>query len=137
MTDRLLPHAPGPTPPEGLGIGAAAAACGVGIDTLRYYEKVDLLLEPTARDTGGRRRYTSADLAWISGLVMLRETGMPIASMHDMAELYRTPGTELRRLELLRDHRDRVRAEQERIAAHLQAIDTKIDSYEHALRRAR
>jgi DNA-binding transcriptional MerR regulator len=134
MTDLLVPHPPAEAPPEGLGIGEAAAACGVTPDTLRYYEKEGLLLEPAARDSGGRRRYTSSDLAWIGGLVMLRETGMPIASMRRMAELYRTPGTQAERLRLLTEHRDRVVAEQRRVAAHLAAIDAKISSYERALR---
>jgi DNA-binding transcriptional MerR regulator len=136
MTDLLIPHAPRATPPEGLVISEAAAACGVSADTLRYYEKEGLLLEPADRDAGGRRRYTSSDLAWISGLVMLRDTGMPIALMREMAALYRTPGTELERLRLLTEHRDRVVAQQRRVAEHLSAIETKIASYERALRRS-
>lgn len=137
MTDLLIPHAPRTTPVGGLAISAAAEACGLSIDTLRYYEKENLLLAPTMRDAGGRRRYASSDLAWISGLVMLRETGMPIALMREMAQLYRTPGTELERLRLLEEHRDRVVAEQRRVAAHLSAIETKIAQYQFALQRPR
>lgn len=133
MSDLLLPHAPVPVGAEGLSISAAAQACGVTTDTLRYYEKEDLLLEPTARDARGRRRYTERDLAWISGLVMLRETGMPIAQMRRMAELYRTPGADDERLRLLEEHRDRVIDEQRRIARHLTAINAKIASYRAAL----
>jgi DNA-binding transcriptional MerR regulator len=135
MTDLLIPHAPRTVPADGLAIGEAAEACGVSIDALRYYEKENLLLAPAARNSGGRRRYTARDLAWISGLVMLRETGMPIALMREMAALYRTPDTEQERLRLLEEHRDRVVEEQRRVAAHLTAIDTKIDSYRRALRR--
>jgi DNA-binding transcriptional MerR regulator len=136
MTDLIVPHAPRDTPPDGLAIGAAAAACGISSDALRYYEKEQLLIGPAARNSGGRRRYTSADLAWICGLVMLRETGMPIARMREMAALYRTPGTELERLRLLSEHRDHVVAEQRRVAAHLAAIEAKVAAYERALNRS-
>jgi len=136
VTDLLLPLSPRPTPPDGIAISAAAEACGLSVDALRYYEKQGLLLAATGRDSRSRRRYTSSDLVWISGLVMLRETGMPIARMRDMAEFYRTPGTELERLRLLAEHRDQVVVEQRRIAAHLSAIEAKIASYERALRRA-
>jgi DNA-binding transcriptional MerR regulator len=136
MTDLLLPHTPVEVPAAGIGIGEAAQACGLTPDTLRYYEKENLLLAAAARDTAGRRRYTGRDLAWIAGLVMLRETGMPIAQMRRMAELYRTPRTDSERLRLLEEHRDRVIAEQRRIAQHLEAIETKITSYRSALHTA-
>jgi DNA-binding transcriptional MerR regulator len=133
VIDVLVPHPPAGVPDDGLPIGEAAAACGVSIDTLRYYEKADLLLEPAERDTAGRRRYHRGDLAWVAGLVRLRETGMPIADMRAMARLYRRRGTEAERLALLEQHRDRVIAEQQRIARHLSAIEAKICAYRVAL----
>jgi DNA-binding transcriptional MerR regulator len=134
MTDLLLPHAPVEVPPAGIAIGEAAQASGLTPDALRYYEREGLLLGPAARDGAGRRRYTGRDLAWIAGLVMLRETGMPIAQMRRMAALYRTPGTQGERLRLLEEHRDLVIARQQRIARHLEAVQTKIASYRSALR---
>src|SRR5262249_37287125 len=133
MSDLILPHVPVDPPAGGLSIGDAASACGITPDTLRYYEKENLLLKPAPRNEAGRRRYHTEDLAWIAGLVMLRETGMPISEMRQMAELYREPGTDLARLELLERHRDRVIAEQRRIARHLAAIEHKIGSYRDAL----
>lgn len=133
MTDLLLPHAPVEVPPAGIAIGEAARACGLTPDTLRYYEKEGLLLGPAARDAARRRRYTGRDLDWIAGLVMLRETGMPVAQMRRMAALYRTPGTEGERLRLLEEHRDLVVAEQQRVARHLAAIEAKVASYQSAL----
>jgi DNA-binding transcriptional MerR regulator len=135
MSELIMPEAPAAAPPDGLGIGDAASTCGVSVDTLRYYEKEGLFLAPAVRDSGGRRRYSSRDLAWASGLVMLRETGMTISEMRRMAELYRTPGTELERLRLLKEHRNRVIAKQARTAKHLAAIESKISAYEVALAR--
>jgi DNA-binding transcriptional MerR regulator len=133
VTDLLVPETPAGVPSDGLSIGEAAQACGISADTLRYYEKENLLLEPLERTTAGRRRYHRRDLAWVAGLVMLRETGMPIADMRAMARLYRTPGAEAERLALLESHRDRVVAEQRRIVSHLDAIETKIRAYRSAL----
>ncbi|WP_189109911.1 MerR family transcriptional regulator [Streptomyces camponoticapitis] len=125
----LLPEVPGEVPPDGLSIGETAALTGVGVETLRYYEREGLLLDPAPRDAGGRRRYRENDIAWISGLVMLRETGMPIADMRVIADLSRRPGTEAERLEFLERHRERVIEEMERTKRHLAAIDKKIRAY--------
>lgn len=133
MNDHLVPEAPVDVPSEGLSIGEAAQACGISVDTLRYYEKEGLMLGPCERDGAGRRRYAERDLAWLTGLVMLRETGMPIAGMREMAELYRTPGTDAERLALLERHRDRVVRDQLRVARHLEAIERKITGYRSAL----
>lgn len=125
----LLPVVPVEVPPGGLSIGETARATGVGIEALRYYEREGLLLDPAPRNAGGRRRYGSGDLAWIAGLVMLRETGMSIADIRVMAELSREGGTEPERLELLEQHRLRVLAEMERTQGHLVAIEKKIATY--------
>lgn len=125
----LLPDLPVDVPPAGVSIGEASRLSGVGIEALRYYEREGLMLDPTARDAGGRRRYGADDLRWIAGLVMLRETGMSIADIRVIAQLSRTPGTEAGRLALLEDHRERVLADLARIQGHLVAIERKIASY--------
>ncbi len=132
MSDVLIPAPPVTVPPEGLSIGDAARAVGLSVDTLRYYEKEGLLLDPAPRDGGGRRRYGRHDLAWLAGLVMLRETGMSIADVRVMAELSRRAGTEAERLVVLERHRERVVAEMERTRRHLAALDAKIATYRAA-----
>ncbi|GAA2829883.1 hypothetical protein GCM10020220_018480 [Nonomuraea rubra] len=42
---------------------------------------------PTPHDLGGRPRYRELDLAWIVGLVMLRESGMSIADICVITDL--------------------------------------------------
>ena len=120
-------------PEDGLSIGEVAQATGLSIDTLRYYEKAGLLLDPAPRDPGGRRRYGRNDLDWIAGLIMLRETGMSIADVRRMADLSRTAGTEPDRLAVLEGHRLRVLAELERTQAHLKALEKKIAAYRGVL----
>lgn len=69
-------------------IQEVAKLTGLSIDTLRYYERIELL-EPIKRAPGGHRRYTQHDLAWIDLLIRLRDTGMPLAQMRRFAQLRR------------------------------------------------
>lgn len=125
----LTPQLDVDIPDEGLSIGDAAAAVGLSVQTLRYYEREGLLLDPTPRRSNGHRRFHRNDLDWLAGLVMLRETGMPIARIRDVAALSRTPGTEGQRLEAFETHRRAVVAQLERTREHLAALDTKIAAY--------
>lgn len=129
MATVTLPTIDAEVPAGGLPIGAVAEATGLSIDTLRYYEKAGLLLDPAPRDPGGRRRYGQDDLDWIAGLIMLRKTGMSIADVRRMAELSRVPETEAERLVVLEAHRERVLSELERTRAHLAALEKKIAAY--------
>jgi DNA-binding transcriptional MerR regulator len=129
MSELLLPEIPVEVPENGLSIGEASKATGVSIEALRYYERAGLLLEKAPRDTGGRRRYRKNDLAWIAGLVVLRETGMSIADMTVIADLSRRPGTEAERLAFYEKHRVHVVDEIARTRRHLAAIDRKIAAY--------
>ncbi|MBB3678669.1 MerR family transcriptional regulator [Modestobacter versicolor] len=129
VTPLLLPDVDVDVPAEGLSIGQAAEATGISTEALRYYEREGLLLDPTPRTAGGRRRYRARDLAWLAGLVMLRETGMPIADIRVIAELSRRPGTEAERLVELERHRERVLEQLARTQRHLAAIEDKIAAY--------
>jgi DNA-binding transcriptional MerR regulator len=133
MNDLRRPETGVTVPADGLSIGDAAVALGVPIETLRYYERAGLLLDPTPRNAGGQRRYGADDLAWIAGLVMLRETGMSIADIREIAAVSRRPGTEAERLALFRVHREKVLDDLARTQRHLAAIDSKIAAYEAAV----
>jgi DNA-binding transcriptional MerR regulator len=125
----LTPQLDVEVPDEGLSIGDAAAAVGLSVQTLRYYEREGLLLDPTPRRSNGHRRFHRNELDWLAGLVMLRETGMPIAQIRDVAALSRTPGTERERLSAFEEHRGAVVAQLKRTREHLAALDMKIAAY--------
>src|SRR6266508_4063295 len=61
-------------------IAEVAGRSGLSADTLRYYEKIGLI-EPPTRDPSGHRSYTEDDVAWVTFLLRLRSTGMPIRLM--------------------------------------------------------
>ena len=113
-------------------IGEAAAKCGLSPHTLRWYERIGLL-DGVARGGDGRRRYSDGDLDWLSLLIKLRATGMPVRDMQRYAELVRSGAGEAERLELLKKHRDEVRRALAAQRECLKLLDTKITYYASCL----
>lgn len=115
-------------------IAAAAAQSGLSIDTLRYYERIGLV-DPPARDSGGRRVYSEADLAWLHFLTRLRTTGMPIKMMREYAQLRHVGNaTAGRRRQILVDHRADVLARITELRSCLEVLNYKIENYEQLVR---
>jgi MerR family copper efflux transcriptional regulator len=101
---------------ESIGIGALAKRAGVGIDTVRYYERTGLL-EPQTRLASGYRRYSSAEVSRLRFIrkaqtlgFSLKEIGdlLALSSSRDIARVKRSAETKLK------DVRKRI-AELERI----------------------
>ena len=110
-------------------IAQAAQRSGLSIDTLRYYERIGLV-DPPARDSGGRRAYSDEDLGWLAFVTRLRTTGMPIRMMREFAQLrHRGEHTASRRKQILVEHRTDVRARIAELQSCLEVLDYKIDHY--------
>jgi len=118
----------------GLSVGEAARAAGVSIDTLRYYEREQLLR--TDRTASGHRRYSTRDLDWIGVLTCLRETGMPIRRMREFALLVGADddATIGARIGLLEAHREQVRQRIGELEGNLAHVEGKITWYRDRLR---
>ena len=69
-------------------ISQAASASGLSIDTIRYYEKLNLLPR-IVRGEDGKRCFSAENVDWLILLASLRETGMPLKRMRHFAGLYR------------------------------------------------
>ena len=110
-------------------IGELAKRSGLTAHTIRYYERIGLL--PYAeRDQSSQRNYDASILIWIEFLGRLKKTGMPIREMLRYAALRgRGAATETERLELLEQHRERVRTHVAELQACLLVLDTKIAGY--------
>lgn len=114
----------------GLSIAEAARRTAVSVHTLRYYERVGLVVNAVERTTGGRRRYRKLDLDWIKVCTKLRATGMPIKTIRAYAELVCAGrGNEQERLALLEAHRADVVARLAEQQECLKLIEHKIDVY--------
>jgi DNA-binding transcriptional MerR regulator len=117
-------------------IREAAEKCGLSLHTLRWYERIGLV-GPVARGSDGRRRFTDADLDWLTLVTRLRETGMPVSDMQRYRELVRSGAGETERLELLKRHREEVRRALAAQRECLKLLNAKIDTYSRLAREAR
>lgn len=70
---------------EKLGIGAFAKAAGVNVETIRFYQRKGLLLEP-ARSYGSIRRYGTADVSRVLFVKSAQRLGF---SLNEIGELLR------------------------------------------------
>lgn len=102
---------------------------GFSVETLRYYERIDLVTD-VPRDSRGRRAYAEEHLSWLAMLRCLRDTGMPIQEMTRYARLSREEATAQERLDLLRRHATAVDEQIEVLTAQRQHLADKIAWYE-------
>ncbi len=117
-----------------LTVGEAARQTGVSIDTLRYYERENLLL--AQRTSSGHRRYSDGDLGWIRILTCLRDTGMPIRKMREFALLVRQDGGNIpERVRLLECHRETVLEHISDLERNLAYVENKIRHYQDEINR--
>src|SRR5690606_458192 len=68
--------------------GEVAQRFGLSLDTLRYYEREELLTQ-VERSPSGHRRYRAGDDELLDLVRCLRETDRPIAPLREFAELVR------------------------------------------------
>lgn len=101
--------------PASLTIGTLAAAGGVGVETIRFYQRKNLIDTPT-RD-GAIRRYGSRDLRRLRFIKQAQVAGF---TLEEIGELLKLDSTE---------DRTRVR---ELAAARIEALDARISELARA-----
>jgi Cu(I)-responsive transcriptional regulator len=90
-----------------MGIGAIARQAGVGIDTVRYYERAGLL-DPKQRLASGYRRYSATELARLRFIRRAQALGfsleeirelLALSSRRDVARVKRTAADKVQQIE--------------------------------------
>ena len=115
-------------------ITEAAAATGTTPDTLRYYERADVMPQ-IPRNAVGQRVYDSDSLGWISFVRRLRSTGMSMHRIADYTRMVREgTGTIGARRQMLAEHRDTVAGAVAELTEALAVLDRKVAHYEAAER---
>lgn len=71
---------------ESLKIGAVADAAGVGVETIRYYQRRRLLGEPE-RPLGGIRRYSDAHIQRLRFIRQAQELGFSLDEVGELLKL--------------------------------------------------
>jgi DNA-binding transcriptional MerR regulator len=112
-----------------LTIQEAAEKTGLTVHTLRYYERIGLLM-PIGRAANGHRRYSQQDLNLIRTLNRWRQTKMPLVTVQYYVKLVQEgDSTAGERRALLEAHRKTVVDQIEELQATLELIDYKIQNY--------
>lgn len=103
-------------------------------DTLRYYERVGMI-PPVTRTAGGIRNYTSEDLSWVELVLCMRNAGLKIEAIIEYVHLFQLGDATLEaRLNLLKEQRETLLAQKQKINAMLEKLDYKIGRYENAVK---
>ncbi|UOD34721.1 MerR family transcriptional regulator [Deferribacteraceae bacterium V6Fe1] len=96
-------------------IGEVAAMLGVTTRTIRYYEEIGLMTHPKRLD-GGIRVYDKDDIKRLKFILKLKELGISLKEMQELADIYKvhqTPDNIMPKLVEILD-------------AHISKIDAKI-----------
>lgn len=116
-------------------ISEAASTSGIGVDTIRFYEKSGLLPK-ISRGRDGRRNFSGEDVDWLILLCSLRETGMSLNQMRSFAELYQQGDqTLLERKAVLVSHLRQLDLRRAALDNCANLLTRKIDRYEQMQRR--
>lgn len=115
-------------------IGEVAQTTGLSVDTLRFYEKTDVI-GPIDRETGGRRCFSQNDLDWLGFVNCLKSTGMPLDSIREYRRLMKLGNsTAERRKELMVLHRDFLTRQMKELQSAMDHINYKIEFYDDILK---
>ncbi|MCS5575039.1 Hg(II)-responsive transcriptional regulator [Marinobacter sp. ST-43] len=85
-----------------LTIGGLAKAANVNVETIRYYQRRDLLSEPK-RPLGGIRRYGSADIDRLTFVKTAQQLGFSLDEVGDLLRL--EDGTHCQEASALAEHK--------------------------------
>ncbi len=107
---------------------------GLTAHTLRYYEK-EGLLTGVARSTGGFRQYSDEDMEWLGLICCLKNTGMPLQEIARFVQLaHQGDRTLEERVELLKEHREKLISRMEEMQKYLEKITWKVNFFSGKLK---
>ena len=107
---------------------------GLTAHTLRYYEQ-EGLLTGVARSTGGFRQYSDEDMEWLGLICCLKNTGMPLQEIARFVQLAHQGNVTLEeRVELLKEHREKLIARMDEMQKYLEKITWKVNFFSGKLK---
>ncbi|MFV2091892.1 MAG: MerR family DNA-binding protein [Hyphomicrobiales bacterium] len=79
---------------ENLTIAKAARVAGVGVETIRFYERKGLIEQPLKPQSGGFRTYPSATIHRITFIQQAQDLGFSLREIEELLALKADPGTD-------------------------------------------
>lgn len=113
----------------GVTIGKAAQAAGVGVETIRFYERRGLIEQPSRPAAGGPRRYDEETLARIRFIRRAQHIGFSLSEIAELLSLRADPGADCADVrERAVEKRDEVEARMADLVRIRSALDELIRS---------
>lgn len=108
----------------------------ISADTLRYYERIDLI-PPVPRTRGGLRDYGEESCGWIQLMKCMRAAGVQIEALIEYVDLFQQGDATLdARKALLVEQRDQLVSRMAEMQASLDLLNQKIARYEQGMMTA-
>jgi MerR family transcriptional regulator, aldehyde-responsive regulator len=105
----------------------------ISTDTLRYYERIGLIL-PVNRNKSGIRDYTEIDIRRVEFIKCMRSAGLPIEVLIEYVGLVQQGDKTIEaRKEILKEQREQLVARMKEMQKTLDILDHKIEVYENAV----
>lgn len=76
-----------------LTIGEVAKRAGIGVETIRFYEREKLLPEPPRDPSSGYRRYPESTISRLQFIARAKELGFTLRETRELLELRAGPAT--------------------------------------------
>lgn len=78
----------------GMTIGGAAREAGIGVETIRFYERKGLIDQPARPAGGGYRAYPQETIRKLCFIKQAQEIGFSLREIHDLLELRNDPAAQ-------------------------------------------
>jgi len=105
----------------------------ISADTLRYYERIGLIL-PVNRNKSGIRDYNEIDVKRVEFIKCMRSAGLPIEVLTTYVGLVQQGDQTIEaRKEILKEQREQLVAKMQEMQKTLDLLDYKIEVYENAV----
>lgn len=115
-------------------IGQVAKLTGLGVHTLRYYEK-EGLLPFVAKNSSGIRCYSNTDLQWLTIIECLKASGLQIKEIAQYIQWLREGDATLpERAAMFQKRKDIIAEEMAKLQLVMDKITFKTKLYEEALK---
>ena len=114
-------------------IAEVAKKYGLTPDTLRYYERINLLPN-VARTSGGIRDYSEEDCRWVEYIKCMRSAGVSVETLVEYVTLFHQGKETIpARKKLLLEQREQIVARIQELNDILARLDWKLDGYEERM----
>ncbi|MFS1523899.1 MerR family transcriptional regulator [Microbulbifer sp. 2304DJ12-6] len=105
-------------------IGIISSRTGLGIHTIRYYEKQGLIKKPE-KDQSGHRAYKENDIELLNWISCMKTSGMSLNKIKEYTKAFYTED-ELACIALLQEHLDKLLTQQENVTHYIDVTKNKI-----------